>query len=30
MQVIAELEGVGRGAYTGAMGWLSDATATWT
>jgi anthranilate synthase component 1 len=22
MQVIAELEGVGRGAYTGAMGWL--------
>ena len=25
MQVIAELEGVGRGAYTGAMGWLSDA-----
>jgi anthranilate synthase component 1 len=23
MQVIAELEGVGRGAYTGAMGWLS-------
>jgi anthranilate synthase component 1 len=25
MQVIAELEGVGRGAYTGAMGWLDDA-----
>ena len=24
MQVIAELEGVGRGAYTGAMGWLGD------
>ncbi len=23
MQVIAELEGVGRGAYTGAMGWLN-------
>ena len=23
MQIIAELEGVGRGAYTGAMGWLS-------
>ena len=23
MQVIAELEGVGRGAYTGAMGWLT-------
>ena len=23
MQVIAELEGVGRGAYTGAMGWLA-------
>lgn len=22
MQIIAELEGVGRGAYTGAMGWL--------
>ena len=25
MQVIAELEGVGRGAYTGAMGWLDHA-----
>lgn len=24
MQVIAELEGIGRGAYTGAMGWLGD------
>ena len=24
MQVIAELEGVGRGAYTGAMGWLGN------
>lgn len=23
MQIIAELEGVGRGAYTGAMGWLN-------
>ena len=23
MQVVAELEGVGRGAYTGAMGWLN-------
>ena len=23
MQVIAELEGIGRGAYTGAMGWLN-------
>jgi anthranilate synthase component 1 len=23
MQIIAELEGVGRGAYTGAMGWLA-------
>jgi anthranilate synthase component 1 len=23
MQIIAELEGEGRGAYTGAMGWLN-------
>ena len=23
MQIIAELEGVGRGAYTGAFGWLN-------
>ena len=23
MQIVAELEGVGRGAYTGAMGWLN-------
>ena len=29
MQIIAELEGEGRGPYTGAMGYL-DATATWT
>lgn len=24
MQIIAELEGVGRGAYTGALGWIGD------
>ena len=24
MQIVAELEGVGRGAYTGAMGWLGN------
>ncbi|KFN50431.1 aminodeoxychorismate synthase component I [Arenimonas composti] len=24
MEIIAELEGVGRGAYTGALGWLGD------
>jgi anthranilate synthase component 1 len=23
MQIIAELEGIGRGAYTGAMGWIN-------
>jgi anthranilate synthase component 1 len=24
MQIIAELEGEGRGAYTGSLGWLGD------
>lgn len=27
MQIIAELEGVGRGAYTGTLGWIDDAGA---
>jgi anthranilate synthase component 1 len=27
MQIIAELEGVGRGAYTGSLGWIDDAGA---